>query len=97
MRYLRFGVPSHVARPAPLSAKSRLAILLDHFAIIDDSPTVRRIIHSLAEVLLLVVCGTIADCDDYDHIAAWSEAHLDFLRRHLPYEHGVPGGRRLTS
>ena len=24
----------------------------------------------------LVVCGTIADCDDYDHIAAWGEAHL---------------------
>ncbi len=38
----------------------------------------------------------MADCDDYDHIAAWGEAHLDFPRRHLPYEHGVPGGRWLT-
>jgi predicted transposase YbfD/YdcC len=57
---------------------------------------VRRITHPLAEILLLVVCGTIADCDDYDHIAAWGEAHLDFLRRHLPYRNGVPGGRWLT-
>jgi predicted transposase YbfD/YdcC len=43
-----------------------------------------------------VVCGTIADCDDYDHIAAWGEAHLDFLRRYAPFAHGVPGGRWLT-
>ena len=56
----------------------------------------RRILHPLPEVLLLVVCGTIADCDDYEDIAAWGAAHLDFLRRHLPYEHGVPGERWLT-
>ncbi len=79
-----------------LSAKSRLAVLLEHFSTIDDPRDVRRIGHPLAEILWLVVCGTIADCDDYDHIAAWGEAHLDFLRRHLPYQHGVPGGRWLT-
>ena len=82
--------------PGSLSDKSRLAVLLEHFATIEDPRDVRRITHPLAEILLLVVCGTIADCDDYDHIAAWGEAHLDFLRRHLPYESGVPGGRWLT-
>jgi predicted transposase YbfD/YdcC len=81
---------------AVLSAKSRLAVLLDHFATLDDPRDVRRISHPLAEILLLVVCGTIADCDDYDHIAAWGEAHLEFLGRHLPYRNGVPGGRWLT-
>jgi hypothetical protein len=82
--------------PAALSGKSRLAVLLEHFATIDDPHDVRRITHPLAEILLVVVCGTIADCDDYDHIAAWGAAHLDFLRRHLPYQNGVPGGRWLT-
>jgi hypothetical protein len=43
-----------------------------------------------------VVCATIADCNDYDHIAAWGEMHLDFLRRHASFKHGVPGGRWLT-
>ena len=76
--------------------KSRLGVLLDHFAAIDDLRDVRRIAHPLAEILLLVVCATMADCDDYDHIAAWGAAHIDFLRRHLPYEHGTPGGRWLT-
>jgi predicted transposase YbfD/YdcC len=79
-----------------LPRKSRLAALLDHFAAVEDPRDVRRILHPLPEVLLLVVCGTIADCDDYEDIAAWGAAHLDFLRRHLPYEHGVPGERWLT-
>ena len=76
--------------------KSRLAALLDHFAQVEDPRDVRRILHPLPEVLLLVVCGTIADCDDYEDIAAWGAAHLDFLRQHLPFEHGVPGERWLT-
>src|SRR3954465_16084259 len=76
--------------------KSRLKALLEHFALIPDPRDPWRVAHPLAEVLLLVVCGTMADCDDYDGIAAWSEAHLPFLRRYLPYDHGVPGGRWLT-
>jgi len=77
-------------------AKSRLRVLLEHFGRIEDPRDERRILHPLPEVLLLVVCGTMADCDDYENIAAWGEAHLPFLRRHLPYEHGVPGERWLT-
>ena len=84
------------AAHAPPSGKSRLSILLEHLSTIDDPRDVRRIMHPLAEVLFLVVCGTIADCDDYDDIAAWGEAHLEFLRRHLPFANGVPGGRWLT-
>ena len=76
--------------------KSRLRALLDHFAIIDDPREQWRVAHPLPEVLLLVVCGTIADCDDYEGIAEWGEAHLGFLRRFLPYHHGVPGARWLN-
>lgn len=76
--------------------KSRLKALLDHFAAIEDPREPWRVAHPLPEVLLLVVCGTICDCDDYDLIADWGAAHLDFLRRYLPYHHGVPGGRWLT-
>jgi predicted transposase YbfD/YdcC len=80
----------------PLDGKSRLGALLDHFAEIEDPREPWKVAHPLPEVLLLVVCGTVADCDDYDHIAAWGEAHLAFLREMLPYHHGVPGGRWLT-
>ncbi|MFO1119844.1 MAG: ISAs1 family transposase [Rhodospirillales bacterium] len=81
---------------AAFSRKSRLAALLEHFSQVEDPRDLRRILHPLPEILLLVVCGTIADCDDDEGIAAWGAAHLDFLRRHLPYENGVPGERWLT-
>lgn len=76
--------------------KSRLRALLEHFSVIEDPREPWKVAHPLPEVLLLVVCGTIADCDDYEHIAAWGDAHLAFLREMLPYHHGVPSGRWLT-
>jgi predicted transposase YbfD/YdcC len=78
------------------SEKSRLRALLDHFSIIEDPRQPWRVAHPLPEVLLLVVCGTMADCDDFDGIALWGEKHLTFLRRYLPFHHGVPGGRWLN-
>jgi predicted transposase YbfD/YdcC len=76
--------------------KPRLKALLEHFSTIEDPRQSWRVAHPLDEVLLLVVCGTICDCDDYDGIADWGAEHLDFLQRYLPYYHGVPGGRWLT-
>jgi predicted transposase YbfD/YdcC len=78
-------------------ARSRLGALLDHLGAIEDPREPWRVAHPLPEVLLLVVCGTIADNDDYEGIADWGEAHLAFLRRFLPYHHGVPGARWLTQ
>lgn len=76
--------------------KPRLRALLQHLSAIEDPREPWRVAHPLPEVLLLVVCGTIADCDDYEAIADWGEHHLGFLQRFLPYYHGVPGARWLT-
>lgn len=81
---------------ADFDEKPRLKALLDHFSIIEDPRETWRVAHPLPEVLLLVICGTMADCDDFDGIALWGEKHLTFLRRYLPYHHGVPGGRWLN-
>ena len=81
---------------AVFEEKSRLKSLLDHFSAIEDPRDAWRVAHPLCEVLLLVVCGTMADCKDYDALAVWGEANLSFLRRYLPYHHGVPSGRWLT-
>ena len=78
------------------SSRSRLKALLHHFSRIDDPRAPWRVMYPLREILFLAVCGTVCDCDDYEHIAAWGETHLDFLRRYLPYEHGTPCGRWLT-
>jgi hypothetical protein len=61
------------------SEKSRLRALLDHFAVIEDDREPWRVAHPLPEVLLLVVCGTIADCDDFDFIAEWGARYISGL------------------
>ena len=85
-------LPSAVTR----SDKSWLAVLREHFTATRDPRDVHRISHPLVEILLLVACRTIAYFDDRDHIAAWGEAPLGFLRRQLPDENGVPGGLWMT-
>ncbi len=70
--------------------KARLAVLLDHFGAVADARQSWRVMYPLREVLFLVVCGTIADCDDYDDIFDWGEAHLDFLRQFSEFHYGIP-------
>lgn len=82
--------------PVGLGERSRLALLLDRLSLVPDGREPHRVAYPLREILFLAVCGTIADCDDYDDIADWGAAHLEFLRRFLPYHHGVPCGRWLT-
>jgi predicted transposase YbfD/YdcC len=70
--------------------KPRLRSLLEHFAEIGDPRQSWKVMYPLREVILLVVCATIADCDDYDEIALWGETHLDFLRGLSEFHFGVP-------
>jgi predicted transposase YbfD/YdcC len=78
-------------------ARPRLALLLKHFAAIEDTRERWRVAYPLREVLLLVTCATISGCDDFEDIVAWGEHHLDFLRRFAPFDHGIPCARWLRS
>lgn len=73
-----------------VSPKPRLRSLLDHFSTIKDTRQPWKVMYPLREVILLVVCGTVADCDDYDDIADWGAAHLDFLRSLSEFHYGIP-------
>jgi len=77
------------------SPRARLALLLRHFSELKDGREPWRIVYPLAEILLLVVCATIAGCDDFDDIVAWGEHHLDFLRQFSDFHHGIPCERWL--
>ena len=78
-------------------APDRLAVLLKHFAELNDERESWRVAYPLKEVLLLVTCATIATCDDFDEIVLWGEHHLDFLRRFSDFHHGVPCARWLRD
>lgn len=78
-------------------APARLAALLHHFSEIDDDRENWRVAYPLKEVLFLVTCATIANCDDFEEIVAWGEHHLDFLGRFSDFHHGIPCARWLRD
>ena len=77
--------------------KPRLALLLQHFAAIEDVREPWRVAYPLREVLFLAVCATIANCDDYEDIVDWGEANLKFLRGFSDYHFGIPCADWLRS
>jgi predicted transposase YbfD/YdcC len=77
-------------RPAGLA-------LLDHFSALEDPRQQAKVLHLLPEIILLLLCGTLAGADDFVEIALWGEEHLAFLRRFLPYRHGIPSHDTLGA
>lgn len=77
--------------------RSRVAVLLKEFSRIEDDREPWRVAFPLAEVLLVLTCATIADCDDFDDIVAWGKHHLGLLRRFAPFHNDIPCARWLRT
>ena len=64
--------------------------LLDHFAALQDPRQAWKVLYPLPEILLLLLAATLAGADDFVEARLWGRQNLAFLRRFLPYQHGVP-------
>jgi hypothetical protein len=53
--------------------------------------------HPLPEIPLLVLCATLSGMEDFVESRLWGEQRLDFLRRFLPYERGLPAHDTLND
>ncbi len=51
----------------------------------------------LPEILLLVLCATLSGMEDFVEIKLWGEQRIDFLRRFLAYDPGVPSHDTLND
>jgi len=71
--------------------------LLDHFSALRDPRQRWRVVYPLPEILLLVLCATLSGMEDFVEIRLWGEERLDFLRRFLPYERGLPAHDTLND
>lgn len=71
--------------------------LIDQFAALEDPRQSWKVLFPLPEILLLVLCGTLAGAEDFVEIRRWGQMHQDFLRRLLPYEAGVPSHDTLND
>jgi predicted transposase YbfD/YdcC len=65
--------------------------LLEHFAALEDPRQTAKVLDPLPEILLLLLAGTLAGADDFSEMELWGNEQLAFLRRLLPYQHGIPG------
>lgn len=80
-----------------MSHASGSGSLLDHFSALEDPRQSWRVLYPLPEILLLVLCATLAGMEDFVEITLWGRERLDFLRRFLPYERGLPSHDTLSD
>lgn len=64
--------------------------LVERFAALSDPRQPAKVLYPLPEILLLLLCATLAGADDFVEVQLWGEQNLAFLRRLLPYARGVP-------
>ena len=70
---------------------------LDQFAALRDPRQAAKVLYPLPELLLLLLCGTVAGADDFVELTLWGREHLAFLRRFLPFTHGIPSHDTLCE
>src|SRR5690348_8757988 len=57
-----------------------------------------RCLHGLVDILGLVLCGVIADWDDFDEIADYGKDNINFIRNQLGlcFDNGIPSADTLN-
>lgn len=71
--------------------------LIDHFSALDDPRQAWKVEYPLPEIMLLVLCATLAGADTFVDIRFWGRTKLDFLRTMLPFEKGIPSHDTLND
>jgi predicted transposase YbfD/YdcC len=70
---------------------------IDHFSALEDPRQAWKVVYPLPEVLLLVLCATLAGAEDFVEVARWGRRKLEFLRRLLPYARGIASHDTLND
>ena len=71
--------------------------LIEHFSALEDPRQAWKVIYPLPEIMLLVLCATLAGAEDFVEARLWGVKNLDFLRRFLPFKDGLPSHDTLND
>jgi predicted transposase YbfD/YdcC len=71
--------------------------LIEHFSALRDPRQSWKVLYPLSEILLVVLCGTLAGAEDFVEIRRWASMNLSFLRRFLPFADGVASHDTLND
>ena len=78
-----------------LGGRSRLRLLLDHFSLIEDTREPHGWLSRWRSFCCWRCAGQSPIATTMTPIGLWGDT-INYLRRFLPYHHGVPSGRWLT-
>src|SRR5215217_99846 len=81
----------------PMAENGGARSLIDHFAVLADPRQSWKVVYPLPEVLLLVLCGTLAGAEDFVEIRRWGLVNQGFLQRFLPFAEGIPSHDTLND
>jgi predicted transposase YbfD/YdcC len=71
-------------------ATSSVGSIKRHFRKLWDSRVRGRTRHLLVDIIVMAICGVIADCDSWREIALFAQKRQAWFKRFLKLPHGVP-------
>ncbi|GHV68798.1 hypothetical protein AGMMS49928_09250 [Spirochaetia bacterium] len=57
---------------------------------LEDDRQQWKIVHSLKDIVVIVLFGTLADCDQWVEIGEWAKYHQGLLKKVIELAHGIP-------
>ncbi len=73
-----------------MSDKNYEGNFFDYFITIYDPRQDEKVKHKLIDVVFIVVCAAICNCNDWQDIEIWANSREDWLRRYLELPNGIP-------
>jgi predicted transposase YbfD/YdcC len=71
-------------------ATPRLGLIKKHFRALRDPRVVGRTRHRLMDIIVMALCGVIANCDDWPDIALFARQRQSWFKRFLALPGGIP-------
>jgi predicted transposase YbfD/YdcC len=73
-----------------MAATARVSSIRKHFRALKDPRVAGRTRHRLLDLIVLALCGVIANCDDWPDIALFAQKREAWFRRFLTLPGGIP-------
>jgi predicted transposase YbfD/YdcC len=73
-----------------MAATTTVGCIKKYFRRLKDPRVVGRSRHRLVDIIVLAMCGVIADCDDWRDIVLFARERLAWFKRFLKLPYGVP-------
>lgn len=73
-----------------MAATTTVGSIKHYFRALKDPRVVGRSRHLLVDIIVLAICGVIADCDDWSDIVLFAQQRLAWFQRFLRLPGGIP-------